>query len=96
MGEGTGAAGPTGGVEEDEAVGRAASKENDGEDDGRRGRLARTVKGSGSEGEDREEDESTGSIPEQVESHREEEEGRRTDEGCQASMSITRTEGQTD
>lgn len=74
------------------------AEEKDGEDEGRRGRLARKVKRSGADRDAREENESSESTQEQLETHREEEEeeGRRTDEGCQATMSITTIEGQTD
>ncbi len=78
------------------------AEEKDGEDDGRRSRFARKVKRPRTERDDGEEEDSS---QEQVETLREEEEeeedeeeeeGKRADEGCQAALSITSIEGQTE
>lgn len=100
VGDGTGATGLTGEVEENEVIGAPTREDKDGEDDGARSGLIRTVKGLGTDGEDREKDKSMTSISGQVGLHRnvaEEQEGAEdgsTDEGCQATLSITRAEEQ--
>lgn len=97
VGDGTGAAGQTDEVEEDEAIGAPTGEEKDGEDDGTRSGLVRTAEGLGTDGE---KDETATSISGQVGLHRdvedeqEEAEDGRTDEGCQAALSIARAEGQ--
>lgn len=100
-GNGTGADGGTGEAEGDEVVGAPMAEEKDGEDDGRRRRFARKAKRTGAGGDDGEKDDSSNGSQEEVETHEEEEdeeegEGGRTDEGCQAAMSITTIEGQTE
>lgn len=101
VGDGTGAAGQTDEVEEDEAIGAPTREEKDGEDDGTRSGLVRTAEGLGTDGEDGEKDETATSISGQVGLHgdvedeqEEEAEDGRTDEGCQAALSIARAEGQ--
>lgn len=95
--DGTGDAGQTGEVEEDEVLGAPTREEKDGEDDGTSTGLMRTVNGLGTIGE---KDETTTSISSQVglrrgvEDEEEEAEDGRTDEGCQAVLSIARADGQ--
>lgn len=95
--DGTGAAEQTGEAEEDEVIGAPTREEKDGEDDGTRSGLIRTVKGLGTDGE---KGETATSISGQVGLHRdgedeqEEAEDGSTDEGCRAALSIARAEGQ--
>ncbi|XP_060913607.1 zinc finger protein 341 isoform X1 [Labrus mixtus] len=103
-GNGTGAEGGTEEGEEDEGEGVPTSGEKDEEEDGRRSRFMRKAKRTESEEGDGEED----GLKEQMDTHRgeeeeedeeddeEEEEEGGNDEGCQAAMSITHTEGQTE
>lgn len=79
-------------------MGAPTREEKDGDDDGTRSRLIRTVKGLGTEGE---KDETTTDISGQeglrgdIEDEQEEDaEDGRTDEGCQAALSIARAEEQ--
>lgn len=93
--DGTGDAGQTGEVEEDEVIGAPTREEKDGNDDGKSSGFMRTVKGLGTDGE---KDQTTTSISSRVGLHRdiedeEEAEDGRTDEGCQAALSIDRAEG---
>lgn len=97
VGDRTGAAGQTGEVEEeeDEDVLTLTGKGKNGEDDGTRRGLKRTVKRLGCNGE---KNETAGDISDQMGLHRDkqEEEGedQRTDEGRQAALSIAIAEGQ--
>lgn len=100
VGDRAGAARQTGEVEEeeDEDVLTLTEEEKNGEDDGTRRGLTRTVKRLGCNGEDGEKNKTAGDISDQMGLHRDkqEEEGKdqRTDEGRQAALSIGRAEGQ--
>lgn len=100
VGDRTVAAGQTGEVEEeeDEDILTPTGEGKNGEDDGTRRGLTRTVKRLGSNGEDRDKDEAPGDIGDQMGLHRDEQdeegEDRRTDEGTQAALSIARAGGQ--
>lgn len=100
VGDRTGAAGQSGEVEEeeDEDVITLTGEEKNGEDDGTRRGLTRTVKRMGCNGKDGEKNKTARDISDQMELLRdkqvEEGEDRRTDEGRQAALSIARAEGQ--
>ncbi|XP_040901794.1 zinc finger protein 341 isoform X2 [Toxotes jaculatrix] len=97
-GNGTGTEGGVEEAEGDEVVGVPMVEEKEGEDDGGRSRITREAKRPGTD--DGEEDECLKGSHAQGEGHEEEgmdEEGeQRTDESCQAAMSITTIEGQTE